>query len=401
MNGTDHPLLVKLAFEAAGKKFHHLAANLASAQSTCMYPDTYAVPLFENQSGPWRKYFTPGKHKSNPNIQQLPLRKCLPPFRFYVSNIIKLLKNKDYQEAAKFTGVFSHLLGDFSQPAHWYETAAFALMPPPPKLCNCTIHFLIEGLSSNLKAINYEPKLLGTTQSELIFNLENRFAELNKKSIAAIVPMLQALYRGNEAGARKIYNPVMKTAAEILVDFCFSVHAIAFKTKEFLDQNKTECDLRKALPYAYDVEKLFGSLPLIDTVTPPFAKGSSSAFKLRTGKKSITEIKGICAVPYAMPSEKRPLWSWLEYHLPSGTFSSFQSKIGMCADLKPQASARFEVESDGKTLFKSPMLSAKDPAMDINIDISGIKKLKLLVYTDGSTDKLAYPIWGNPLLIKN
>lgn len=401
MNTTDHHLLVKLAFDSFPEKLKKdWNEFLSEAQSVCMYPDTYAVQLQTGETGKWREYFCSGKKNGPGKQKQAFIEKFIPPIEFYTKNCIDNIREGDMREAARFIGVFSHLLGDFAQPAHWYESEIFELMPPPPHLNNCNIHSLIEGTCSSLRKIEYSPRVIATSQKELVFLIKSSFAKLRRKTVSVIVPMLRNLYSGKVDKARECYNPVMAEATALLADFCVTTHTLALKKINKQDMRKSAvCDLLEIIPSAYDVEKVYGARPITDSFVP--SSGVVRLVKLNLNcKESIREIKCICPVPYAMPSDKRPFWSWMEYHIPKGVYSIFESSIGLCAGVKPQAECIFEVHCDGKNVFRSGVFNAGDPAENIHVDIGKCSKVKLIVYTDGSTDKLAYPIWGNPVFLK-
>jgi hypothetical protein len=46
------------------------------------------------------------------------------------------------------------------------------------------------------------------------------------------------------------------------------------------------------------------------------------------------------------------------------------------------------------------MLKPGDPPLRMSAEIAGLASLKLVVHTDGSTKKLAFPLWGNALFLK-
>lgn len=401
MNRIDHSLLPELAFAVVGKRWKTL---LDAAKATCMYPDDHAAELYAGKDGKWRKYFTPGQHKPAPKPAGQSLAKYLPPIGFYIRKIISLLKSGNDQEAAAYLGVFSHLLGDFSQPAHWYEREIFDLLPPPPELGTCNLHSRIENISSSLKKISYSPKLLASSVKELEFKLKGCFAELRSLAVAAIIPMVENLYLGKIEKARDHYNPVMEKTAKVLADFIYTVDAIA--ANEFTRRNMEECktcSLLEIIPDSYDVEGLYGTRPFSGSFTP---SNSTKALPLalritnNAGICKIKKVDGLCAVPYALPSGDRPFWSWMEYRLPRNVYNKFKVTVGLCAGIRPQAECRFEIKGDGKTIYKSAPITNEDSALELDLNIKNVSSLRLITYTDGSTDKLSYPVWAAPTLIK-
>jgi len=405
MNTYDHKKVVKLAFECfplwqenIWKKYER------NVNETCMFPDKYAIAMFEERTGSWRKYFPPVKSTHTFfSQQQRSFRECLLHLRFYIHKVIVHIKQKKMREAARFAGVFSHYIADFSHPAHYYELDIPKLLPPPRRMKNCNLHPLIENIQSSLEHISYKATLLGISEEEFKFNLETRFAKLHKKTLSSIVPMVIFIYQRKNKKAQKVFDRIMDEVARIFADFCYTSYAIAlgcFPKREISRIDK--CDLREVEPHLYDVEYNYCYQPLIDVITTD-RYGHAKPFRLlkRKGNRKITTIvRGICAIPHALPLKGTTPSSTLEYHLPKKTYNRFKTTIGLYADIEKQPKCYFEIIGDGKSLYKSRILSPKDIAQSINVNITGCKKLKLVVHTDGSTDKIAYPIWGEPILMK-
>jgi len=65
-----------------------------------------------------------------------------------------------------------------------------------------------------------------------------------------------------------------------------------------------------------------------------------------------------------------------------------------------QAPCRLEVWADGRAAFRSPMLTPQDAARVVRVNVERCRRLRLRAVTDGSTDKLAYAVWGFPRLLR-
>lgn len=392
MNQHDHHLLLKLALDNIQgflKKNYRDLYEMAVA--CCMYPDEYAVSLLENKKGDWRKYFPKSVNKRFAG-------KALPDIDFYVKNIIHSLKQDDLRNAFCFIGVFSHYIGDFAQPAHWYETERYELLPPPDGIIRNS-HVLIESLNSSLIEFDYVPHIVAAGPEEMIFKLESRFERLKKLTVSKIVPILESLYAGNEKSAKRHYDRVMSNAVELLADFCLTVIKLGRGEVSENDlQECSECRLSKIIASRYDVEGVYGSRPFSG---PFILDGTNEKICLQLRRdKGQTIDDGICAIPHALPASGRPMWSWIEYDLPVRVYSGFEVFAGLCEHVSPQAECRFEISGDNQILFQSDMITVGVPAVKISVDVRQIHSLRLTVYTDGSTDKLAFPVWGGGRLIK-
>lgn len=412
MNRYGHRKIVNLAFECFPPWQENIWKTYKEyVVETCMFPDEYAVPALEGKTGSWRKYFPrdrfthgfPQHPCSLMTLLEQSFPECLPPIRFYVDRVITHIRQEKMAEAARFAGVFSHYLGDFSQPAHYYELDIPRLLPLPKRMTNCNLHPIIESIPSSIEHISYKAKLLGASEDEFEFYLAARLARLYKKVLAAIIPMVTFIYQRKNHQAQEVFDKLMNDAARIFADFCYTSYAIAqghFCQGEISHLSK--CDLREIEPHSYDVEYNYGHRPLIDVITTDLYN-HARPFRLlkREGGKNVTKIvQGICTIPHALPLPGTTPSAKLEYRLPKKTFSQFKATLGLYADVEKQAKCYFEVIADGKSLYKSRMLTPKDTAQSISVDISQCEKLQLLVHTDGSTDKLAYPIWGQPMLRK-
>lgn len=399
MNARDHRLLVRLAVaslrgDTRGAWWPHAADVIA----TCLFPDQYALALARGKTGPWRRYFPPVR-RSRPGAGLAPAciyRQYLPPLRFFVRQVIQRLRAGDRREAARLAGVFSHYLADFAQPAHYHEADVGFLLPPPRRLRNFNIHPTVEGIASNLRRLRHVPRLLGVTEAEFLFHLEGRLAGLYASTVAVLLPMLRAIHAGNPARAQAAFNPVMAAAAAVFADFLQTAYAIARHQFDARDARRlARCDLRAVPPFDYDVEDNFGRRPLVDAITLP---GTRRARPLALGGRGL--VAGIGVVPRAFPQPGKTLSARLEYRLPSATYREFRATVGLLAGAAPQARCRFAVVGDGQTLFRTRLLGAGATAVDVRVDIARCRRLELWVHTDGSTDKLAYAIWGQPRLLK-
>lgn len=404
MNGHGHSKVVKLAFECFPTWLQKTwKAYEGNVEETCMFPDKYAVHMLEGKTGPWRKYFPAIKSTHVFHFHQQSFRKSLPPLRFYINKVIAHIRQRKMVEAARFAGVFSHHIADFSQPAHYYELDIQKLLPPPKSMANCNLHPMIENIESRIHRISYKARPLGTSEDEFEFYLETRFAKLYKKALASIVPMVTFIYQKKNAKAQRIFDEVIGEVVKTFADFCYTSFIIAldrFPNREV--SRFDECDLREIEPYSYDVEYNYGHKPLIDTITTTtYGRAKVLTLLKKQGNRKVSKLtRGICTVPHALPLKGTTASATLEYRLPKKAYSRFKTTVGLYADIEKQAKCRFEVIADEKSLYKSKMLTPEDTGQLINIDISGCEKLKLVARTDGSTDKLSYPIWGEPRLVK-
>lgn len=405
MNDKEHFAIVEIAFRCLLVGAHSdLKTIRKNALGMCMLPDQQAINLLQNRvPAGMRSFFPKTLPKFNFQHPQGDYRTLLPANRFYISSIMKALRNRQSKEAGKLIGVYSHYLGDFSQPAHHYELEIGRLLPPPRQYVNCEYHRLIEDIPSTIGSIKYHPKPLGTTLDEILFRLDSRFAKLYDRSVAAVIPMTKAIYRNHPEKASKILDGVVGETARLLADVCYTVFSMTQGGFSEHDHVLLQtCDLRELTAHRTDVEFNFSNKVLVDTIrlkdwdcSKPFRQ-----FYRQNRKLVPREVKGICAIPHALPMPGYEMRSMLEYELPKSVFDMFQTEIGLLVDESNQAECRFVVEVDGTPVFQSKPFTYRTAAQAISINIEKAKTLRLVVYTDGSTDKLAFPIWANPSLSK-
>jgi hypothetical protein len=402
MNNTDHHKVVELAIYALPASSRAFWQPLASRiTATCMLPDQIAIPLLNGEDGPWRHYFPPEAPKHSFEKIGASARSHFFDMRHPLANVLELMGAGDLEEACRFLGVFSHHLGDFSEPAHFYESDITLLVPPPPDRLNCNPHRMIEDTVSGITRIDYSPRVLGESLDSIVMRLEGRFREVYETAIAAIVPILQALYRrdGKEAGER--LDVVIGQTAAIMADVLHTLWCL--HTDGWTEQERRDlavCRLDHLEPAAYDVEFNYGCRPLRGAITLDQI-GRAMPFQLRLDPAApavVTPVEGLCVIPHALPIRGTRYEAVLEFDLPPGSFDRFTCQAGLLAGIVPQARCRFVVEGDGHRLFESPERVEADPALSLRIDISNRRRLRLVVLTDGSTDKLAMPIWGWPTL---
>ncbi len=89
--------------------------------------------------------------------------------------------------------------------------------------------------------------------------------------------------------------------------------------------------------------------------------------------------------------------SLLEFPL-NGQFKRFKAKAGIDAVTEGKGSVVFEIFGDGKKLWSSPTVSGLDAAKEIDIDVSGVDRLRLVVGDAGDGNKFDVADWCEPVL---
>jgi hypothetical protein len=403
MNHADHHKVVELAIPTLPASSRAFWQPLTAAiTATCMLPDARAIALLNGEDGPWRHYFPPEVPKHSFEKVGASARAHFFDLRHPLEQVLALMQRGDLQEACHFLGVFSHHLGDFAEPAHFYEADITLLLPPPPDRRNCNPHRMLEDTVSSLTQIAHTPRVLGDTLDSIILRLEGRCREVYESSVATILPMLAALYRRDSLAAGVLVNPVIAQTAAIMADLLQTLWCL--HTGQWSADERRElatCRLDRMEPAAYDVEFNYGFRPLREAITID-QRGFALPLQLRLDPAApavISPVEGLCVIPHALPIRGTRYEAVLEFDLPPESFTRFTCTLGVLAGYTPQAPCRFLIEVDGVPRFQSAPLTEPAPALAIDLDIASGRRLRLVVLTDGSTDKLAMPIWAWPTLV--
>ena len=87
----------------------------------------------------------------------------------------------------------------------------------------------------------------------------------------------------------------------------------------------------------------------------------------------------------------------LEYPL-NGQFKRFAAKVGVDSATEGRGSVVFEVWADGKKVWTSGIMSGLDRAKAIDIDVTGVNRLRLILSDGGDGNKLDAGDWCEPVL---
>ncbi|MBI2194634.1 MAG: NPCBM/NEW2 domain-containing protein [Planctomycetes bacterium] len=89
--------------------------------------------------------------------------------------------------------------------------------------------------------------------------------------------------------------------------------------------------------------------------------------------------------------------SLLEYAL-NGQFRRFSARAGIDAATEGKGSVVFEVYGDGKKLWSSGIVTGLDAARDVEVDLTGVDRLRLVVTDAGDGNKFDAADWCDPVL---
>jgi hypothetical protein len=89
--------------------------------------------------------------------------------------------------------------------------------------------------------------------------------------------------------------------------------------------------------------------------------------------------------------------SLVEYEL-NGQFKRFTAKVGVDAATEGRGSVTFEIYLDGKKAWATPTMSGLDAMREVDLDVSGARRLRLVVGDAGDGNALDAADWCEPVL---
>jgi len=129
----------------------------------------------------------------------------------------------------------------------------------------------------------------------------------------------------------------------------------------------------------------FGPVHADSTVAPPRIARNIVGLPLQIGKKSYTNGIGVFAR------------SLLEYPL-NKQFRRFSAEVGIDSITKGKGSVVFEVYADDRKLWASPIMSGLDDARKVDLDITGVDRLRLIVNDGSDSNSFDAANWADAAL---
>gem|GEM_PF-1700074 len=128
-----------------------------------------------------------------------------------------------------------------------------------------------------------------------------------------------------------------------------------------------------------------GAFHADSTVTSPRVARNVVGLEMRIGKQAYRN--GIAVFAPCL----------MEYPL-NGQFKRFTADVGIDSATQGRGSVVFEIQGDGKKLWKSTVVSGLDEAKTVDVDVEKVKRLRLIVTDGGDGNKLDAANWGSATL---
>jgi hypothetical protein len=120
-------------------------------------------------------------------------------------------------------------------------------------------------------------------------------------------------------------------------------------------------------------------------VTKPRIARNVAGLQLRVGKKAYRNGVGVfapCLIDYPL----------------NGQFRRFTADVGVDAAAEGRGSVVFEIQGDGRRLWKSSVVTGLDEAQPVDLDVTNVDRLRLIVTDGGDGNKLDAANWCDATL---
>lgn len=349
--------------------------------ATCMYPDIYAdrssiknkeVIKYLEPFPPktlWYKKLVREIEKNPVNfISDVIPEKQIYLLAYYLRKTINQLKEKKYEEAGKFAGVFSHIIGDSAQPIHLLNPSVIDLISGvPEKFLSFELHSGVEGISAFPEIKNYNPEILGSSLPQAIMGLYKKTKIMSEKARYTTIPIVRSIYSKNIKKAKEYASISVEFAVKVFTDFLF--------TCWYLSQNKKidlkPLDLTEYPYFSGEIDMLYRYRPLKNISLIPYSGGKFYPLSLKEKGRTL-KVKGFGVLPYVGP-KKTPVKerdAKITFFIWPKSYSFFTAKAGLNPFFKEsKGKVVFRVFADDKIIFQSKSVSPQMPAIDIEVEL--------------------------------
>jgi len=333
--------------------------------------------------------------------------KMLYLFPYYLNNTILCLKRGEKEKAAKFAGVFSHWIGDMAQPIHLLNPKVIDLLVKcPDEFLSLELHAGIEGISGKPDMGNYKPEILGDSFPRALMALYRKIVKMTEESRYTIIPMVKAIYSGQQKDTIELAGISVKLAACLFSDFLRTAWALSSREKfPFKALDLTE------YPWiGSTVDMLYRYRPIKNFSLIPYSGERSYPISLLDEKGSIIRVSGLGVIPYLGPFKTATGYvkerdARVEFFVWPQSYAWFRAKVGLNPLFtRSEGKVTFRIFADDKLIGKCGPLSPRTPAVDFKVKLP--QKIHFLTLSMLTIEEPSKPIaekhprgvWGDPVL---
>jgi hypothetical protein len=379
----------------------------------CIFPDDAKAP----DAAPYIVKFPPEAKVSLHIPGSLERNKMV--FDAYLPQIVSLFQAGKTSEAMHYFGCVAHYLEDSACPCHMAhgEIAVPEQGPPllqmdffkrflslPDEVDQEMLHSRIDGCPMTEQQLcraveGYKPRLLGHSVEEMIFNLLEEHAAMNRRSSKQLIPMLQALADGDEA---KFVARGVTAAADgtrLVADVLNTVLCLAQSRLETAPPAEVSlADRTPARGSAFSWSDRNHQGQLIPNASGAYARNMSDPpklgrhpLKLKMADGSVREFAKGYGVGW------KTEYTFL---LPRGVFKTFTVYAGNDAELGTEGTNTFEILLDGKPAASTPkLIGAALPGQRLEVPLGNATTLTLRCQSEGRANRI-HGVWAEPKLVR-
>ena len=210
-----------------------------------------------------------------------------------------------------------------------------------------------------------------------------------------------ALYTGDEAERVRQQMRAAVKDAEVLADALHTI--LCLGAERFDESERTNC-MEVGFASFWPLEAVHLYYPQSHFFSAPYWGHAHHGVTLNGGKKAIPlQLKVLksdaLAVKTFAEGISTGMGKGLSFHLPKGVFDKFNVVAGLQVGIGEKGRVEFSVLGDGKLLV-SKVVSGKEPAVDLECNVSGTAILQLKAESRGLDAKSNYAVWAEPTLVK-
>lgn len=403
MNTPMHVLITETALDCLTGECRAFWRSLKTPMSRASnYPDYFAAGDRDDERNvlidpDWREYNTipTGTTVEHIKFDPLKLRETYPAMlKHWTKKIITNIKSGDYEKAAKFAGVLSHIVGDTGQAAHVFDERYLKYLLPQGDKC-FVIHPTIERISGRIGQFMYQPEILAVSLDELNWRMIEELEILKCRNMAEVVPIMQAVLHDDHAAAEASASRTLVSCIELFADVLFTIWNLIFNKSL---QIENEFELKRLLPFKEHCDMLFNYGIMVDRIP---GKDINEPLVLDLGHG---ETPGIALLADMAPFHETIRESFVDYSIPGGVFKYFVAEIGLNHNSLNETKAVFKVLLDGRIVYESKAMSGDDDGVEIKIELKEAERLRLYVCDARPAPcdtKFFYPVFANPRFFRS
>lgn len=321
---------------------------------------------------------------------------------WFVGQVIERLRVGETDEAMKYLGVLCHWHEDPGCPsAHCSpvtEAALKILLPPPPEKANLNYLYGYGGIAATgafqIAEAEYLPRLLGATVEEAALRMYQHQRQLERRSAAHIIPIVQDIVYGDGVQANRLRAEAALDTARHIADMIYTVVSLARdtidpdQTARFRQQRLSEWlpDARSAM-----IGHPYYVTPFLTDQAMDARRGLHALSFSGENEGSRVEFGYGMGAPYS-----------LDFTLtPGGVMQRFTCRVGLHPTAEPSGEVEFAIVVNGNELVRTRPIRAGQPPESIDIVLPKVDVMRLSLQTHPSNaadSKQNLTVWGEPML---